>query len=349
MADNFFASKLRATEERIVAEETAKVEAAIAQQKADRRLNVIPMPHVATQPFRSELTVERHALFVSNSFKGDFWKYERTVTHTQSAEPVIQRVTVGKVANGRSLGVLTQAHQEIFYGLLKMWAEQGYPLSSHGQGVIETSAYELVTKLRGSDAPKHYTRVRTLLRELHSIPITLENAYTWQGVGDLEEFTLLGEVHWQLRKIDPATHRPLVGGKSQVRILLSSVITEGFLRKNIKPLLYGPYQELGVGKYGRRAEVARLLYPLLDHELATKDSYHVRLASLAERLGLATKAYRSKRHEQFTGAVRALNGKPILSEQYRLRVELRESEDADDYILVARKEANQLGLFKIDK
>jgi hypothetical protein len=348
MADDF-ATTLKAAERRVAAEETAKVEAEIARQKAERRLNIIPMPQVATQPFRSELTVERHALFVSNGFKGEFWKYERTVTHPESEEPVIQRVTVGKVANGRSLGVLTQAHQEIFYGLLKLWAETGYPLSSHGQGVIETTAYELVTKLRGSDAPKHYARVRSLLRELHSIPITLENAYTWQGVGDLEEFTLLGEVHWQLRKIDPATHRPLVGGKSQVRILLSSVLTEGFLRKNIKQLLYGPYQELGAGKYGRRAEVARLLYPLLDHELATKETYHVRLAALAERLGMAPKAYRSKRHEQFIGAVRALNGKPILSEQFRLSVELRESEDADDYVLVARKDANQLGLFKSDK
>jgi hypothetical protein len=214
--------------------------------------------------------------------------------------------------------------------------------------VIDISAYELVTKLRGSDAPKHYARVRTLLRELHSIPITLENAYTWQGVGDLEEFTLLGEVHWQLRKIDPATQRPIVGGKSQVRVLLSSVITEGFLRKNIKQLLYGPYLELGEGKYGRRAEIARLLYPLLDHELANKDNYHVRLASLAERLGMATKAYRSKRHEQFIGAIRALNGKPICAEQFRLRVELRDSEDADDYVLVARREAHQLGLFKSD-
>ena len=79
-----------------------------------------------------------------------------------------------------------------------------------------------------------------------------------------------------------------------------------------------------------------------------RDSYHVRLAALAERFGLAKKNYRSKRHEQFAGALQALNGKPILSEKFQLRVELRDSEDGQDYVLVARRESNQLGLFKQD-
>lgn len=338
--------QLREMEKRIAAEEQSKSETEVAEQKADGRANVIPMPRVATQPFRTELTVERHALFVSNGFKGDFWRYERTVTHPESDEPVIQRVTVGKIHDkDRPRGVLTQAHQEVLYTVLKLWDEQGYKLSSIGQGIIELFPHELVMKLRGSDSAKDYERVRRLLRDLHSIPITIENGYTWQGVRDLEEFTLLGEVHWQLRKVDSVTHRPRTSGKSLVRIFLSSVLTESFLRKNIKPLLYGPYQELGIGKHGRRAEVARLLYPLLDHELATKDAYHVRLAALAERFGLAENNFRSQRREQFACAVQSLNGKPILSEKFQLSVKLQDSEDGRDYVLVARRVPNQLVLF----
>ena len=349
MADDF-AEKLKAVEERIAAEEQLKTEADVAQQKADGRVNIIPFPRRAAQPFRSELTVERHAIFVSQSYKHDFWRYEKTITHPESGEPVVQRVTVGKVHDkDRARGVLTQEHQATLYRILALWGEQGYPLAeSDGKhyGVVTTSAYDLVQAIAGADGANHYKRVRTLLQDLHSIPIVLENGYTWRGVKDLEQFTLLSILQWEERKADADAAAGTPGpGKSEVRIMLSRLVTEGFLRKNVKQLLLGTYEELGGGKQGPQAGIARLLYARLDSELASKDEYHVRLVELGRRLGLAEKRYKSQRAQQFASAIQLLQGKPIHGERHRLRVELRESEEGEDFVLVARREPNQLGLF----
>lgn len=335
--------------ERIAEKERAEREAEIAQQKAQGRVSIIPMPKVPTRPFRSELTVERHAIFVANSYKGDFWRYERTINHPDSGEPVVQRITVGKIDEGdRARGILTQSHQEVLYRVLALWDEQGYPLAlweGEHYGVITTTPYELVNAICGGDAAPHYRRARRLLRDLSSVPIVLENGYTLQGIKDRDEFTLLSIIDWQERKVDKKTGRPRPGEKSEVRVMLSRLVTEGFLRKNVKQLLLGPYKQLGAGRRGPQAGLARLLYARLDNELAGKDEYHVRPEELAKRVGLAPQRYRSKRREQFSDAVRLLDGKIIQGERYKVRVELRESDDKQDYVLVARREAHQLGLF----
>lgn len=313
----------------------------IEQQKEEGRCNLIPLPNVATQPFRSELTLERHPLFVVDSFKGNCFLYERSVKHPESGEEVIQRIAIGQVGQ-RTFGVLKQVHQEVFYKLLKLWGEKGHPLDG-SRGVLHTTVYELVTYLRGNDASPHYQRVRTLLRELNSIPITFENAYTWQGIQDLKEFTLIDGIQWDTRSLDKKSLRPKAGGKSEVSILFSKTVTEGFTRKNIKQLLWSAYASIGSGK-GRKASLARLLYPMLDYELASKDQFHISLCALAKRFGLPQWPYRSKRKEKFLPSLRFLQGKPILSERYQLDLHLSDSADGSDFILHAKRTPYQLTL-----
>ena len=45
------------------------------------RCNVRPLPVVATQPFRTELTVEQNSLFVANGYKDEFFVREWEVKH----------------------------------------------------------------------------------------------------------------------------------------------------------------------------------------------------------------------------------------------------------------------------
>ena len=300
--------------------------------------SITPLPVVATQPFRSDLTLERHPLFVVNGYKENFFIHEREVKHPDSGEVIVQRVMVGKLTkeSKQSYGVLKQVHQEIFYKLLKLWGELGYPLEGKN-GVIETTVYQIVMYLKGHDTAPLYNRVRHLLRDLSSIPITLENAYTWQGVHDLDEFTLVEGVIWNGRKLDKATMLPKPGKESKVRIKISETITSGFLHKEMKQILWRPYSELGGQGKGRRAEVARLLYPLLDYELSSKKSYHIALKALFRRLGMKSHQYRSKRREKLLPALNQLQGKPILAEKYKLDLTLRASSDGQDYILVASR------------
>lgn len=349
-----FEKHIEQLNQKVEAREKAEQEADVVRQKEEGHCDLIPFPTVATQPFRSEMSVEGSSIFVVNAYKEDFRHYERTLTHPQSKEPVIQRITVGKLHDkDRPRGALKQTHQEIFYKLLKLWGDRGYPIMEREEngkkltvGYLTTTVYELVTYLRGNDSAKHYRRVQEALQDLSSIPIVREQIYGWQDIRDRQQFKLLSDVVWNEAKVDSKTRRPRPGGTSEVSVLFSPHVTEGFLTKNVKQLLMGPYNELGTGRYGRRAEVARLLYPILDHELANKDSYHVTLTALSERLGVAPKASKGHRKRPFTYAIQMLNGKPILGEKYQLRVELRPSGDGRDFILVAQRQCQQLELFQ---
>lgn len=329
-----------------------------AQRRAQRgeqieegRCNVVPLPRVATQPFRTELTVEQNSLFVSNSYKGDHFERELTVTNPDSEEKVLRRLVVGKVDdNDRGRGVLTQYHQDVFYKVLQLWGGRGYQIgevNGRPYGQLTISSYELVVAIRGNDGAAHYKRVRRLLQDLMAIPVTLENVYTWQGLQDREQFTLLSEVRWSERGLDRKTGRPRTTGSSEVTILLSSFVTEGFLHKHMKLLLGKPYEELGAQGKGRRGEMARLLYPFLDAQLARKGKYKAKLVTLIERFAFKHYEYKSKRREKFLPAARALHGKPIQEGRFQLSVRIELSADESDYMLVVeRVPSGQLGLFE---
>jgi hypothetical protein len=321
---------------------------AIAERAQARRrqlergaVNIIPLPRVATQPFRTELTVERNSLFVSSSYKGDHFVRESVVRHPESGEEVIRRVTVGKTGKrGKARGVLTQAHQDVFYQLLRFWGDQGHRVAEVDgtpHGILSVSGYELVTSVSGGDdSAKAYQRVRDLVRDLAAVPVLLENEYTWQKLVDREEFTLLEKVYWRERAVDQNTGRPSAKGRSEVRIHLSPSVTTGFLDQNIKVLLGAPYQALRDGGK-RKGEIACLLYPWLDLQLSRKDCYQAKLTTLITRFALAPCRFKSKRREKFNHALGALEGQLIQQGKYRLRLSVEDAADGGDFVLVARR------------
>jgi hypothetical protein len=332
--------------EKLEAQAEAEVSAVV---ESGRCSNLIPFPRLPSLPVRVELTLEQLPLFVVNAYKGE----SRTLTLTltlEDGETVEQTFSVGAVSEGgRSYGVLKQTHQEAFYRLLHVWGERGYPLNGDGLGVLELTAYDLVVMLRGNDAEHHYRRAKELVNELASIPVSMRNVRTRRGVCNEEDFRLIHLDTWSERKVDTKTRRPKEGGHSKVRILFSRFVTDGFLRGHVKALMLGAYDSLGADNTGRRAEVARLLYPILDRELATKQKYHCRLTTLAERLGLVPQRYKSDRARPFAQAVRLLDGKPILGERHSMRVTLRESADGEDYVLEATRAAWQPWLPGVDQ
>jgi hypothetical protein len=296
-----------------------------------------PAP-IPSRPFRTELTVEQNSLFVANNYQGEHFVRQSVVRHPGTGEDIVRRMSVGKLhPTDRARGVLRQIHQDCFYKVLELWGQQGYELGlirGKRYGVVRTSLYELVNAIFGAtDNARSYRRTRELLRDLQAIPIVLENVYTWAGLKDREEFTLLGDVSWSEKRLD-RSGKPSEGGRSTATIVLSSMVTEGFQASHFKVLLGQPYEALGQGR-GRRSEIARLLYPFLDTQLAENEVYEGPLDALAERFALHRYAHRSKRKEKFAPAIRALQGKPILEGNYRLRLELVAV--SDDYILRAER------------
>jgi len=364
------AAKSEAAREKAQQQEDARreeaVQAELAQQVEEGRCNIVPMPNVATQPFRAELYTESIPLFVSNSFKGESRTYERTLKHPQSGEPIVDRIVVGKVdKRDKERGVLKQEHQECWYKLLKLWDEQGYALETDKatMGVLKMSQYELVMALIGDDSAKAYSRASRLLADLSGIPVQRSQSYGWQGKVDRVSFTLVDGATWVAENVDEETMLPRPGGRAEVTVSFSSFVTEQFLRKRVKQLLLTPYLELSatdrenqtsgqeargpggrVARGGRRSTLAPLLYAKLDHELSGKDRYHIRLETLLAELGMATYRYKSKRREKVLPSLERLSGKPIVGEKYKLRVSLRESADRKDFILEAERSAPQMNL-----
>lgn len=342
-------SAFQATAAKRQAEEQAQAKAQREEQWTQQvklgACTVIPFPKVQTQPFRSALTIEKNSLFVANQYKGDVFVREWETKEQDTGEPITHRLTVGKTDKGdRARGVLTQAHQDVFYRLLRLWGEQGHTLGEVDgvtYGSFTMSAYRLVMSIRNNNSVREYNRVRRFLQDMVSIPVVLENSYPWQKKRDRLHFTLLNGFHWNERSVDELSGRPKVGGESKVTVLFSSMVTESFLHRDIKTLLEGPYRLLGTGSKGRRGEVARLLYPYLDAQLAVKPDFHIRLSRLAERFGFSLHGKKSLRKQQFESAIRMLNSKLIRGEEYRLKIRLHESEDGTDYVLHARRELNR--------
>ena len=358
MASTDFIDQLQAFQQIADRQQAEKVaqEKAVVEQKRQEQIKagactVVPFPKRAkTKPFRSELTIEQSSLFVANRYRKKHFSREWEL-EAPSGTIVYRRLTVGKSnKDDESRGVLKQIHQDVFYQLLKLWGEHGYKLGEvdgKTYGSLTTSVYQLVTAIRKNDSVREYRRVQNLLQDMTSIPVVLETERPDKGEKDRNQFTLLDAVRWDGKKLDNKTLRPKPGGESKVTILFSSMVTEGFLNKHYKTLLGEPYRSLGAPKRGGRGELARLLYPYLDAQLATKTNFHIKLRALAERFGLTQHRKMSHRKRQFATAIAALNGKPIKSEDHVLKVHLRESSEDDDYVLVAKREPNrQLRLVK---
>jgi hypothetical protein len=330
---------VRAEEASIEAGKRIEVSREVENQKMAGQCNIVPFPvSDPTKKIRTELTIERHAFFVSNTYKGNSRVYDREIRDPETGEPIIQRIMIGCTPENsrREYGVLRQVHQEVLYKLFSLWADQGYKITEIAEfhyGSITTSAYQLVKYLCGRDSVNDYNWVRTILRDMEHTPIVIKSAYTWQGVQDLNDFCIL-KTEWCGIPIDKNTLRPKTDGESKVQILFSSYITQGFLRKNIKSFAMNPY--LCLKDKGRKG-LAKLLYSMFDYELANKEEYHISLSSLADRLGTTKYKFKSLQRQKMEPSIKSLNGALILDSKFKLAVSLRDSQRKNDFVLDAKR------------
>jgi hypothetical protein len=317
----------------------AEILAGIDAQRKEGKCNLIPFP-LKENKVRSELTIERHAIFAANTFKGDFRTYERRIKNPVSGEEFILRVEIGDNTGCVRAGVLMQKHQEAFYKLSQIWSEQRYQIIENEKrilfGSIELSIYDLVQRLRGDDGGQKYKKVLQLLKEMAAIRVNIKTINIKEGTYDVQDFSLLS-YEWQAKNFNEKILRPTSDGESRVYIRFSDFVTDNFLRKNVKSLMLNPYFSL---KDKGRKGVAQLLYTMLDYELASKDKFHISLLKLGERLGLSHYRFKSKRKEKINGSISMVNGSPILDGNYKINAYIVDAEDKKDWILVARKVDN---------
>lgn len=313
-------------------EKKERTEAEVTRQIEAGKCNLIPFPDLESK-IRTDLNIERHSIFASNTFQGDLRIIEREYD-TRSGDKVTSRVRVGD-ADGVVKGVLKQKHQEAFYKLLEEWAKQGYPVIKDGDechASIHLSAYELVKIITGDDCGRHYREVLILMKEMASIRVNIKNHYEKADYAETEDFSLLS-YRWKSKQFNEKTLLPHPSGDSVVKILLSPSVTTNFLKKRIKPLMLKPYLKLKDSKAG----LGQLLYSMLDYELSRKPTHHITLVLLSKRLGLTEYKHKSQRKRRIEPSVTALKGIELLDSKYSLKTGLVESKDKTDWVLVSER------------
>lgn len=324
---------------RLYALEKAQQRHAIMQeetlrQKQEGRCELVPFP-LEEHKVRSDLTIEQHAIFAANTYKGNYRVFTRTFRPSPSSDPVTVTIEVGDKYD-RIPGVLKQKHQEAFYKLSQIWSEQEYCLDSQSHkdlslGAIKISAYELVCLLRTNDSGQNYKSVLQLLQDMSNIrvKITRENLKTNEV--KIQDFSLLS-YEWQTNMIGKRHSQN--DTESQVKIWFSNFVTENFLKKHVKALLVDPY--LGLKDKGRKG-VAQLIYTMLDYELSSKESFNISLRNLAERLGTTQYSFKSKRKEKMESSIEMVNNSPILDGAFKVNCFLSKSDKKNDWILMAKR------------
>ena len=283
---------------------------------------------------KTELTIEDNPLFVINSFKEKSRHYQRQI-RTVDGKILTQQVRVGQRKDSpRAFGVLKEKHQEALYKLIDLWQRTGCKLalvSNRPRAMLATSSYQLAKSLCGNDSSPSYKYTRSIIEDLESIPISIENAFTRNGISFME-FTVLN-VEWH-------GGGSLNRGSSKVVILFSSMITEGFMHGHVKAFSLETYLNLDSSRTNKCSS-AKLLHRIFDRELATKEKYNIALAPLMERLGMKRYQHKSQRKQKIAPALASLSNSLIIADTYRVSLELRLSRDGKDYVLVGIKQPKE--------
>ncbi|MEM7589143.1 MAG: hypothetical protein AAF320_03155 [Myxococcota bacterium] len=289
--------------------------------------------------------VDKNRLFVVDSFPERWRKYKRQI-RTPHGELLTQSILIGRGKESlNTFGVLTQRHQAVMYEVFHLWAQSGrriVEVDGCPRAFVTTTPHQLVTSICNSSSRESYNRTRTLLKELASIPITIENAYTRNGIMKELEFKIFSEVDWYVRRKRKKTEENIEINEEKntghVCIQISAFATECFLLGFVRDFSLKTYKEVGgVMRRGRHGAIASALYSFLDTELTGKDTYNISLVNLFAELGLRIYEHKSQRKEKIDRTLETLNGGIICGGKYRLHVHLRTSHNGNDYILTAKR------------
>jgi hypothetical protein len=221
-------------------------------------------------------------------------RYERS-----TQQPDGHLVTAAVDVGFSNLGVLTTEDQKVFYGLVRMWEDEGRPET------LRFSLRALARTLKRSWGAKVPGALSLSLRRLANTPLSWFNAYfdsnTQRRLNVLEEVKVLShlriaEAHDERDRITTqmceARFHDLIGANLR-----------GFYTK---PLIFETV-------IGFESGIALMLYRHLDLVLADKDRYVRRTKELFEDIGLEGGEYRklSARKRTLERAFKELDGAPL--------------------------------------
>lgn len=294
---------------------------------------VIKLPTPANQAHAlCAVPLTRHWLFAPDRTKVRVRRFEVEVMHQR--RHLKQSITIGDTlaAPDMGYGVLKVRHQRMLFALQQVWQDQGGRMirwDGRRQGMVSVSSWVLEELMYGSHGGQQKRLVRRSIQELASIPVMVSNFIGPDGhVHNLDVTGLIGGVEFASSRRGDGQQL----GFPWVEIPLGSLITSAFEASAVKPLNMEVLRSL-------KRDMSALLYPKLDHHLATNDGVELRLDGLVEKLGMANNELRqpNRRRRAFMSAVDELQGLPLSREGYTLDVRLEPTADKADHKLIAER------------
>jgi hypothetical protein len=291
-----------------------------------------PIPKIETRKkgesliVRSELNLEQYSIFTVSTYR----KKSREVVVREklpTGEVSERRAIIGRTASGVETGVLDIHHFKVYLVLLELWEEAGRPLDEP----VHFTILKVIRRLGLNFSGENYARVKLLIRELRTIPLTFISSFYIPKVAQhtsLADVTILNhlEIYERKKKEEQKTY-----GYGEFQF--DRHILENLINNYSHPLRLDVIKE-----FKKHKDLAILLYTYLDRNLAFKDKYEVRLEKLFDHLDLSQRyvRYPAERKRVIEPVLKQLEGRP-LSTGILSYCRIHKTEDGRDYKLVARK------------
>lgn len=247
---------------------------------------------------RVDRNFSRYPIFTTQKFKGH--SREIIIRSRKEDGSIDERcLSIGKTHRHREVGVLTATHAKVFYVLLKIWEENDHPFNEP----VRCSLYRIAQYLGLKWNQRASKQIKQVLADLKEIPITWHNAF-WQAktqtfAEQIAFRTILSNLH--IMRVEKGKK---VYGTVEYQIdtdILNNVLgTRGFpLRLEVLVSL--------------KKEMATLLYPVIERQLAKKTEYQRDLVGLWDDLDLSHDYIRkpSDYKTKVKAALEELEGKPF--------------------------------------
>lgn len=309
-----------------------------SEQKTEEKvLKVEPVPEVIRLPLPSDadqalisIPLIRHWLFAPDRSRLRHREFRVQLEHR--GKKILQKLSIGDryAAKNEGYGVLKLRHQRLLFGLQQLWQKQGGRLADVNgfrRGVVTASSWELEEAVFGSHGGAQRRYLRAWMQQLSSIPVAIENHIAPNGsIQNIDVTGLISGAIFASRRDDGQIGLPWV------ETYLGPLVTEAFSASAIKPLNMRVLSEL-------KTDLAALLYPKIDHFLASNAETELRLDGLVEKLGLSDKhlsrpLYRARKFEP---AVKELDGVLLSKSGYVIKTQLVPTADKLDQKLVVSR------------
>ena len=278
----------------------------------------------SVEKIRPDLNLEKWALWQPAKSRNKKTRVLVREITNDSGESVIAEVTIGYVDR---IGTITTEDQKTCYALIKIWEDNGWPITPTFFSLKKLSRVKKKGWGRNViDAETHsLTRLRT-------VPLILKNAYynsaTKETFETLDAFNILSDLKIIKRKIDGHVT------KEAGYFKFNDYILNNLQNNYTKPLLLEVV-------LGFKSEIAQILYTYLDLIMARRNYYERKTKELFDDLGLAGEVeyrYPSGRKRQLEKALNELKG-VRLTTGVITTIALERTKDGTDYKLIVQKSA----------